>query len=473
MTFIKLNIITIWGVLLIVPNLFSQTQQFEKFLIKSNKIFLHDFKNKIHDEFINNELHNKLTTITIQNLNSGDTIVVDHMMGTHANGNKSIHTYTYNQNVKRTSYLYETWDGSQLVPFWLCTYTYDLMGNRSIELQKRWEGNQWVNSLLKTFIYDSNGNMISELYETWDGSQWISAELYNYTYNFNGIMTSQFSQTWDGSQWVNKRRETYTFDFNGDRILEFVEIWESNQWVNYWRATTSYDSNGNRSSILSETWDGNQWIIFNRSTFAYDSNGNLTSGLNETFDGIQWANSTLYTYTYDPNDNLTSELLAVWYNYWMQQSRKTYVYNSDGKMVLGYSERNLSGNWEASDGWFEVHDSFGNISSAIASIITIFYSKLTDISDNEKVISDYSLAQNYPNPFNPSTTIKYEIPENSSVILKVYDVLGTEVITLVNQKQPVGNYEVTFNANELPSGVYLYRLHTELFSLTKKMLYLK
>jgi len=315
--------------------------------------------------------------------------------------------------------------------------------------------------------------MISELYETWDGSQWISAELYNYTYNFNGIMTSQFSQTWDGSQWVNKRRETYTFDFNGDRILEFVEIWESNQWVNYWRATTSYDSNGNRSSILSETWDGNQWIIFNRSTFAYDSNGNLTSGLNETFDGIQWANSTLYTYTYDPNDNLTSELLAVWYNYWMQQSRKTYVYNSDGKMVLGYSERNLSGNWEASDGWFEVHDSFGNISSAIASIITIFYSKLTDISDNEKVISDYSLAQNYPNPFNPSTTIKYEIPENSSVILKVYDVLGTEVITLVNQKQPVGNYEVTFNANELPSGVYLYRLHTELFSLTKKMLYLK
>jgi len=128
MTFIKLNIITIWGVLLIVPNLFSQTQQFEKFLIKSNKIFLHDFKNKIHDEFINNELHNKLTTITIQNLNSGDTIVVDHMMGTHANGNKSIHTYTYNQNVKRTSYLYETWDGSQLVPFWLCTYTYDLMG---------------------------------------------------------------------------------------------------------------------------------------------------------------------------------------------------------------------------------------------------------------------------------------------------------------------------------------------------------
>ena len=115
-----------------------------------------------------------------------DTIVVDHMMGTHANGNKSIHTYTYNQNVKRTSYLYETWDGSQLVPFWLCTYTYDLMGNRSIELQKRWEGNQWVNSLLKTFIYDSNGNMISELYETWDGSQWISAELYNYTYNFNG-----------------------------------------------------------------------------------------------------------------------------------------------------------------------------------------------------------------------------------------------------------------------------------------------
>lgn len=90
-----------------------------------------------------------------------------------------------------------------------------------------------------------------------------------------------------------------------------------------------------------------------------------------------------------------------------------------------------------------------------------------------EIPKDFELYQNYPNPFNPSTTIKYKISENSSVILKVYDVLGTEIKTLVNQKQPAGNYEVTFNANELTSGVYLYRLHTELFSLTKKMLYLK
>jgi hypothetical protein len=85
----------------------------------------------------------------------------------------------------------------------------------------------------------------------------------------------------------------------------------------------------------------------------------------------------------------------------------------------------------------------------------------------------FSLSQNYPNPFNPTTEIKYSIPESGMVTLKVYNLLGQELVTLVNLEQKSGNYTVNFNASKLASGVYMYRIQTGNFSLTKKMTLLK
>jgi hypothetical protein len=92
---------------------------------------------------------------------------------------------------------------------------------------------------------------------------------------------------------------------------------------------------------------------------------------------------------------------------------------------------------------------------------------------SEVVPSSYSLEQNHPNPFNPSTSIRYEIPKNGFVKLVIFDMLGREVETLVNEKQNAGTYEATFNASQYPSGVYFYRLMTDGFSDTKKMLLIK
>ncbi|RKY93585.1 MAG: hypothetical protein DRQ01_04420, partial [Ignavibacteriae bacterium] len=85
----------------------------------------------------------------------------------------------------------------------------------------------------------------------------------------------------------------------------------------------------------------------------------------------------------------------------------------------------------------------------------------------------FLLAQNYPNPFNPTTTIKFQIPELSFVTLKVYDVLGSEITTLVSEEKTMGRYEVEFNAITLPSGIYFYRLQAGDFVETKKMMLLK
>lgn len=90
-----------------------------------------------------------------------------------------------------------------------------------------------------------------------------------------------------------------------------------------------------------------------------------------------------------------------------------------------------------------------------------------------EIPSFFSLSQNYPNPFNPTTNIKYQINKNSYVFIKIFDVLGKAIETLVNEKQSPGTYEVSWDASEYPSGVYFYRLGTEGFIDTKKMILLK
>ena len=86
---------------------------------------------------------------------------------------------------------------------------------------------------------------------------------------------------------------------------------------------------------------------------------------------------------------------------------------------------------------------------------------------------NFYLSQNYPNPFNPSTKITYSVASLSNVILKVYDILGREVLTLVNEEKPAGRYEVSFNASSLASGVYFYQIKAGSFVQTKKLMLLK
>jgi len=89
------------------------------------------------------------------------------------------------------------------------------------------------------------------------------------------------------------------------------------------------------------------------------------------------------------------------------------------------------------------------------------------------VITDYNLFQNYPNPFNSTTTIKYQLPKSGQVMLKIYDMLGKEVATLVNEQKVAGRYQAIFNASSLASGVYIYRLNVNDFISVKKMVLLK
>jgi hypothetical protein len=96
-----------------------------------------------------------------------------------------------------------------------------------------------------------------------------------------------------------------------------------------------------------------------------------------------------------------------------------------------------------------------------------------DIKGDNGLPSKFVLSQNFPNPFNPSTVISYSVPKTSLVTIKVYNILGKEVTTLVNEQKSAGNYSVQFYGSKLSSGIYFYRMQAGSFVQTKKLLLLK
>ena len=92
---------------------------------------------------------------------------------------------------------------------------------------------------------------------------------------------------------------------------------------------------------------------------------------------------------------------------------------------------------------------------------------------SQGVPSQFALEQNYPNPFNPTTVIDYQLPVNSFVTLKVYDVLGREVATLVDGQKSAGYYQTTFDGSRFASGVYFYRIQAGTFTVVKKFVLMK
>jgi hypothetical protein len=128
-------------------------------------------------------------------------------------------------------------------------------------------------------------------------------------------------------------------------------------------------------------------------------------------------------------------------------------------------------NVDYNNGYIYIADGLAGIQIYRNSLITP-----VAVKQENAAINNFRLDQNYPNPFNPATKIKYSIPKSSNVVIKVFDVLGKEVTTLVNEYKPAGTYELTWNAasaDGLPSGVYFYQLRAGNFIQTKKMLLLK
>ncbi|MDQ3020806.1 MAG: T9SS type A sorting domain-containing protein [Bacteroidota bacterium] len=160
--------------------------------------------------------------------------------------------------------------------------------------------------------------------------------------------------------------------------------------------------------------------------------------------------------------------------------------NSSEDLFVSLDNRNVFHSTNRGDNWTQVNDGLptdtyiysftlcdGTIFAGTNNSGVYVYDDLSSISSSNNFVNDFKLYQNYPNPFNPNTVISYRLAVSGFAALKVIDVLGKEVVTLVNQKQDAGNYEVEFNGQDLPSGIYYYKIQTNNFTSTKKMLLVK
>jgi len=155
---------------------------------------------------------------------------------------------------------------------------------------------------------------------------------------------------------------------------------------------------------------------------------------------------------------------------------ETNEMNENGAHLAPQIYYDLNLTYKAFVGYFYELGYFGpdpNILNKTGFWITGITHTTSDIDDDGIQVKNYFLSQNYPNPFNPTTTIRFTISELRFTILKVYDVLGNEIATLVNEEKPAGEYEVEFNAANQPSGVYFYQLRAGGFVDTKKLILIK
>ena len=241
-----------------------------------------------------------------------------------------------------------------------------------------------------------------------------------------------------------------------------MHFWDGVAWVNSSRTQMTYDTKNRLLQRLSSSWIGGQWINGFKGDYLYGINDNLNTYTSQRWNGSEWENSRRDIYEWTDN-NQTHLLSQTWWsNQWFNLSDDSYVYDSfDNKLETIWR------NWNNND-W----ENYYRFQYA--------WERITEVNESEiNIISNYNLEQNYPNPFNPSTTIKYSIPENSLVKIDIINTLGQRVDILFDDIISVGNHEVIWNALDLPSGLYIYRLSaisletSKEFQSVKKMILIK
>ncbi len=302
-----------------------------------------------------------------------------------------------------------------------------------------------------------------------------------YLFNSNAKKTSDLTQKLTDGLWMDTLRETNTYDANNNMLTYLNEQWLNGQWVNSYRYTNTYDANNNVLTYLYEQWSNGQWVNSYRITYTYDANNNVLTYLYEQWSSGQLEYSYSYTYTYDANNNMLTHLYELWLNGQLEYSYSyTYTYDAQGGLTSASFFECVNSSWSPMDfytrGGYWVSDNAGNIYNFERGYNFTFIRKVivTGVaSEIGNIAATYSLSQNYPNPFNPSTKISWQLPVGSQATLKVYDVLGKEVATLIDEYEPAGKYEVEFDATGLSSGMYFYKLEAGIFSSIKKMILIR
>ncbi len=392
-------------------------------------------------------------------------------------------TITFNSKGRILTDLSQVWSNGQWITSSLYTNTYDSSGHLLVYMYQQYSNGDLVDYYIGTTSYDAQGRRINFLWESWSNGKLNISYTDSYTYknNSNWHTDTDLQQDWSNGQYINSSLSTSIFDSSGHEVCWLVQLWSNGQWVNDERDTTSFDSSGNEISSISQQWLNGQWTnnnftLNNHVTVAFDSSGHGESAITQQWLNGQWVNVQQESRTFDANGNMLTDLFQQWSNgQWKNIFLNTYTYDENGNNLSQYNSIWSDSSWIPSDNQLQINYGIKDF-TFFGYSMKISYSLLNTTNISTKVVSipnKYSLSQNYPNPFNPSTTISFSLPSKSFVTLKVYDILGREIVTIVSEEMPAGRYSKQWNAANLSSGIYFYRLQAGSYTETKKMILLK
>ncbi len=415
------------------------------------KVFLQGQTHILINENANNfyvrkTIHNTSTVATLKS----KKFVLDSLICISSNGNRTKITYNYNIDLLLNYFTFAHWFNNRWVISDKHTNTYDSSGKLESVLWEQFNLNsgEWLKDAREIYSWDSSGNLIRYLYQLYNGQEFINNFKFENYYDASNNLIFGIEQSWLDSIWVNRSRVYYTYTQGNIMDSTLFQVWADSQWVNFQLNIFDYNENFNVvSNLVKRWWEGN-WLDLGRGSFKYDINNNCVLETWEIANNNGWENWFRIIYEYDENNNLIHISGEEWENgQWVPENEGIVVTNPDGT-IIGFFVRE----------------------------IYLYYSiPPTHVESEKGFTNDFNLFQNYPNPFNPSTKIRYTIKEQSFITLKVFDLLGREITTLVNEPKQPGEYEIDFDASkyELSSGVYLYQLKSGSYTATKKFVYLR
>lgn len=332
----------------------------------------------------------------------------------------------------------------------------------------KYDGTGWVNhgSIPDNNVWDAATVLVGDnvyLFGGWENGQ-SKVRRYN-------LVTGEWTNLQDSPNTIQKYGLTaqaandkiYLFNSDGE-VMEYNI--SANTWSNKSFNTATDDEWGLRSvlyqgEIYIVGWNNRHFYKYNPSTDQWTRLANVPYEVSGSGPGI--IDNKIYCIGGGGTGSTVHKSIVVFDitgNSWTTSSKE------------------LSSNryWMAATqyaGGLYVFGGFNQNSNAVADVEEIEPQGTASVKDNLTSPENFMLYQNYPNPFNPSTRITWQSPVSSHQTLKVYDLLGNEVVTLVNEYKPAGIYEVDFDATGLSSGIYIYRLHSEHYSASKKLTLIK
>ena len=326
-----------------------------------------------------------------------------------------------------------------------------------------------------TTSFNNQYDLVDSLTQDLVDGIWITTSHWSYSYNESNELIGVVSDS---------LKESISYDENGNVIEVLSQDLVNGNWLNKSRIHFTYSGNQNLTDKLVLKWNEDSWRNHERFIYNYNENNELISDTTKSWGFIDenqimygWLDSLASFYSHDVYEGNTvygekiylmkKKNTILYQDTTRHQSNEDYIWDENWNLVE-YRKEGWAYDYDWTDDWLNLEKS-----------LWVWEEFQLDIDGiKQSTPSTIILNQCYPNPFNPSTTISYDLPEQAQVTLGIYDILGKQIKTLVNQSQYAGKRIAVWDSTDdlgrtVSAGVYLYRIQAGEFTQTRKMLLLK